>query len=178
MDTKQFDCPLSLKVVAEDGFFAGYASVFNVVDSQYDSILPGAFSNTLRQRKYNQAIPLLWQHHADEPIGTLTTLREDGNGLYVEGRILLSVQCGREAHALLKSGVIEGLSIGYTAVDYQFDEQTGVRYLSEVELWEISLVTFPANPEAGVISVKEMDFFEVLQALERAMKVVSGLLIK
>jgi HK97 family phage prohead protease len=173
MKTKQLNCPLSLKSMAEDGFFSGYASVFNVIDSQFDCIAPGAFSKTLREHTYGKGIKLLWQHHADEPIGAFTTIREDENGLYVEGYLLLDVQRGKEAYALLKSGALEGLSIGYSAVKYHFDEQRGVRILTEVNLWEISLVTFPANPEAGVTFVKEDTCDsrddEVIEALQQSL---------
>lgn len=172
MKTKQLNCPLAVKAVADDGFFSGYASVFNVVDSQFDIIVPGAFSRSLRERKHGKGVKLLWQHHTDEPIGAFTTIREDANGLYVEGCLLLDVQRGMEAYALLKSGALEGLSIGYSAVSFHYDEQQGVRYLTEVDVWEISLVTFPANPEAGVTFVKEHNAVmeEVLQALDRAME--------
>lgn len=98
MHTATFYCPLSVKSVQENGFFAGYAGVFHVVDNQQDILMPGAFSKSI-----NKNIKLLWQHHPDEPIGTLTKVQEDNNGLYVEGQLALDVQRGHEAYALLKA---------------------------------------------------------------------------
>lgn len=139
---------------AEEGVFSGYASVFGVTDNHGDIIAPGSFARTLEERG-GAAIKLLWQHRADEPIGFFTAIREDRRGLFVEGRLLLDVQRGREAWELLKSGAIEGLSIGYTVTGSDIDPRTGVRTITGVDLWEISLVTFPANEEAGVTAVKQ-----------------------
>lgn len=143
---------MELKAASEEGGFSGYASVFRLADRQGDVIEPGAFAAALKQRAGE--IRLLWQHDPAEPIGVFHTIREDAVGLYVEGRILLDVQRGREAHALLKSGALEGLSIGYTPVRFRHDPDTGHRMIEELDLWEISLVTFPANPQAGVRRVK------------------------
>ncbi len=144
----------SLQVKSVDGLgkFAGYASVFDVVDNQKDLMLKGAFADTLKQGV--QHIKLLWQHLQSEPIGVFDRMFEDAYGLYVEGRLLLDVQKAKEAHALLKEGAISGLSIGYSPVKYRIDNETGVRLLAAVELWEVSLVTFPANAAANVTVVK------------------------
>lgn len=154
MEIKQFDCNIAL-TDREEGLFAGYASVFDVVDNHKDAILYGAFTETLKKKHNGKDIKLLWQHKMDEPIGVFTTMREDSHGLYVEGKLLLDVQRGKEAYSLLKSGAMDGLSIGYSAVKYGYDEETGVRFLTEVELWEVSLVTFPANEAAGVTALKD-----------------------
>jgi len=151
-ERKRLGFSLMLKNLDEAGRFAGYGSVFGLVDSQRDLMLPGAFSRTLSGRV--SEIKLLWQHLQDEPIGVFDVIREDASGLYVEGRLLLEVQRAREAYALLKEGVVRGLSIGYSPVRYTIDKKTGVRKLAEVELWEISLVTFPANEAAQVTMVK------------------------
>lgn len=180
-ERKRLGFTLQLKSLDEKGRFAGYASVFNVIDNQRDVMLRGAFTQTLKGRV--AAIRLLWQHQQEEPIGIFEQLFEDANGLYAEGRLLLSVQRGREAHDLLKAGAISGLSIGYSPVRYGVDPETGVRKLSEVELWEISLVTFPANASAQVTVVKsESDWPELLrsgqvlalaEALDRAIAALS-----
>lgn len=143
---------LSIKQVDAQGHFSGYASIFNMVDSQKDMIRQGAFSKTLAES--NGDIKLLWQHNFEEPIGVFTHLAENARGLYVEGTLLLDVQRAREAHALLKAGAIAGMSIGYVPVKHRIDPETGVRILEEVALYEISLVTFPANSEARVTTVK------------------------
>ncbi len=153
METKQLNFPLALEGVADNGTFTGYASVFNVTDSQKDVIAHGAFTRTLQERGGD--IKLLWQHRMDEPIGVITLLREDMKGLYVEGKLLLDVQRGREAWTLLKSGAINGLSIGFRAVHFTRDTTSDTRWLTDIELYEISLVTFPANPQAGVMRVKD-----------------------
>lgn len=151
---------LQLKAVDEEGRFAGYASIFGVVDNQNDRMEAGAFRETLKDN--TQGIRLLWQHNFEEPIGVFTLLREDARGLYVEGKLLLDVQRAKEAHALLKAGAICGLSIGYVPVKYRIDPDTGVRVLQEVALYEVSLVTFPANSEAIVHAVKQDEDMSVL----------------
>lgn len=154
-ERKRLNFCLDLKSIDGQGRFAGYASVFNVVDNQRDIILKGAFFNTIRGRIGE--IKLLWQHQQDEPIGIFTRIFEDARGLYVEGELLLDVQRAKEAHTLLKAGAISGLSIGYSPVHYKIDAKTGVRLLTEIELWEISLVTFPANAAAGVTVIKQQE---------------------
>lgn len=160
-ERKKLDFNLSLKSIDGLGSFAGYASVFNVVDNQRDRIQRGAFSRTLQGRV--GAIKLLWQHQQDEPIGVFTQIFEDSNGLYVEGRLLLNVQRALEAYTLLKAGALSGLSIGYSPTRYSTDSKTGIRTLSEVELWEVSLVTFPANSAANVTVVKQVAYDESTQ---------------
>ena len=181
-ERKKLGFSLAIKSIEESGIFAGYASVFGVVDSQRDVMLRGAFSQTLAGRVPD--IKLLWQHQQDEPIGVFTVISEDANGLYVEGKLLMQIQRAREAHALLMEGAISGLSIGYSPVRYSIDEATGVRKLAEVELWEISLVTFPANEAAQVTVVKQRedshwktlqqtgDLVALSEALDRAIGVL------
>ncbi len=150
---KKLDFNLTLKSIDSSGTFAGYASVFNVVDNQRDIIMRGAFSQTLKGRVGD--IKLLWQHQQDEPIGIFTRIFEDTLGLYVEAKLLLTVQRAQEAYALLKAGALSGLSIGYSPLRYSTDPKSGIRSIAEVELWEISLVTFPANAAATVTVVKQ-----------------------
>jgi uncharacterized protein len=154
-ERKQLNFTLNLKSIDAQGRFAGYASVFDVVDNQRDIITRGAFSDTLKGRVTQ--IKLLWQHQQDEPIGIFDRIFEDARGLYVEGRLLLDVARAKEAYTLLKSGAISGLSIGYSPIRYRIEAKSGVRYLSEVELWEISLVTFPANAGANVTVIKQAE---------------------
>ncbi len=153
MQTKNFNSKLSLKQLDDDGVFKGYGSIFDVVDSQFDVIEKGAFDRTINEKGADN-IKFLWQHNPSEPIGILKEIKEDEKGLFIEGQLLLDLQRGKEAHTLLKSGAIDGLSIGYSAIEFDINSKTGVRNLKEVDLWEISLVTFPANEEAGVTSVK------------------------
>ncbi len=174
-ENKHLTCTLQIKSLSEEGRFAGYASVFEVVDNQKDIIARGAFAKTLRERKGN--IKLLWQHQMDEPIGIIERLFEDDRGLYVEGRLLLSVARAREAYDLIKAGALEGMSIGYTPVAYDFEPRSGVRRIHEVSLWEISLVTFPANAAAGITVVKSMPqtlWLKLADSLDRAIHALSA----
>lgn len=134
--------------------FEGYGSVFGELDSYADVVAPGAFKRSLREWKTKQRGPaLLWQHDTSQPIGVYEEMREDETGLYVKGR-LSDTQMGREAHTLLKDGALSGLSIGFQTLKSKMDDERGVRTLTEVALWEVSLVTFPANDAARVTVVK------------------------
>ena len=152
-ETKHLDAAFELKRLAGDGAFEGHASVFGVRDAYDDVVLPGAFMRTIRERG-PRGVKMLWQHNARQPIGVWEEIEEDETGLFVKGRLALGTQAGREAHELLRMGAIEGLSIGYSTVNAETGEEEGVRKLGEVDLWEISLVTFPANPAARVEAVK------------------------
>ena len=100
---------------------------------------------------------LLWQHNAAEPVGVFDLIREDSYGLYVEGRLLLEVERAQEAYSLLRSGAVKGLSIGYKVRSASLDPETGIRLIKALDLYEISLVTFPANELALVSEVKSSD---------------------
>ena len=143
---------LELKSLSAAGVFAGYASVFGVIDSQRDIVEAGAFAEAVKQG--GRTVKLLWQHDPKQPIGFIRALKEDALGLYMEAQLLLETAVGREAYALLKAGAVKGLSIGFTPVKHRFDAASGVRHLQQVRLWEISLVTFPANEAANVTVVK------------------------
>jgi HK97 family phage prohead protease len=131
-----------------DGRIEGYASLFDVVDGGGDEVAPGAFAAALRRA--DRRPKLLWQHDPARPIGVWEELREDDRGLRVRGRLLTEIQGGAEAAALLRAGAIDGLSIGYRAVRSARAAKGGRRLL-EIDLWEVSLVTFPMLPEARAI---------------------------
>lgn len=150
-ETKHMNVSFEVKGIDENGVFEGYASIFDVVDTQKDVILQGAFRRSLQERR---DVKLLWQHKVDEPIGNFIDLREDSRGLFVKGKLLLDIQRAQEAYALLQSGAIRGMSIGYSVAAADFDDETGVRLISDLDLFEVSLVTFPANEAALVTSVK------------------------
>ena len=109
---------------------------------------------------------MLWQHRSSEPLGVYTAMSEDATGLSVTGQIALSTVRGAEAHALLKMKAISGLSIGFMPRKDSFDRVTGIRTLQQVDLWEVSLVTFPANDAARVSSIKSIETLEDLNAAE------------
>lgn len=146
---------LSLKAVGTDGAIEGYASVFGVRDSYDDVIAAGAFLASIKAHKAAGTMPaMLWQHMADEPIGIWTEMYEDAKGLFIKGQLCLDTARGKEAHALLKLGAINGMSIGFVSKQWAYDRETDVRTLTEIDLWENSLVTFPANEKARITNVK------------------------
>jgi hypothetical protein len=145
--------PLDLKSFDANGAFEGYASLFGREDLGHDVILPGAFAESLKRRGA-AGIRMLFQHDPAEPIGVWDELREDGKGLFARGRLLPDVARAKEVLALLKSGAIDGLSIGFRALAARRDRATGIRRIAKVDLWEISIVTFPMMPEARVARVK------------------------
>ncbi len=143
---RQFDSDLALKDNAE---IAGYASLFGAADQGGDVVQSGAYAASLASlRAAGRSVRMLWQHDPSRPIGVWDEVREDAKGLFVRGRLLLEVQAAREAHALLKAGAIDGLSIGYRT--RRSEKAAGGRLLHEIELWEVSLVTFPMLPDARV----------------------------
>lgn len=139
----------------EEGTFEGYGSVFNNTDLGNDVIKNGAFMKSLKKRGY-KSVKLLYQHKSDMPIGVFDSIKEDQHGLYVKGRLALKTQAGRDAYELLKMGALDGLSIGFRANPDQvsYDKRSRKRIIKEVDLMEISLVTFPMNPKATVNQVK------------------------
>lgn len=129
---------------------SGYASLFGKADQGGDIVQRGAYTRSLKALgEAGRRVKMLWQHDPGRPIGVWDEVREDGKGLWVKGRILEDVQAGAEALALLKAGAIEGLSIGYRTVRAEKSAHGG-RILHELDLWEVSLVTFPMLPEARV----------------------------
>ncbi|ESR22791.1 HK97 family phage prohead protease [Lutibaculum baratangense] len=145
--------PVALEEVTEDGTFEGYASLFGKADLSGDVIEPGAFAASLRKRGPSR-IRMLWQHEPSEPIGVWISIAEDRRGLKVAGRLTPEVMRAREVLALMREGGLDGLSIGFRTIRARRDRRTGLRHLLEVDLWEISVVTFPMLDEARVGQVK------------------------
>jgi HK97 family phage prohead protease len=139
----------------DKGMFEGYASIFGNKDLGNDVIEKGAFMRSLR-RKGAKKIKMLYQHDTKEPIGVFDKVMEDQNGLYVKGRLAMGTQKGKEVYELMKMGAIDGLSVGYRvdAKGHHYDDKRKYRVLKEVDLMEISAVTFPMNPRARIQAVK------------------------
>ena len=157
MNTKHQTSPFCIKSLEDDGIFSGYASVFDCVDFQNDQVTPGAFSKSLDAWRAKAAWPkMLWQHDHHHPIGVWLDMQEDATGLLVKGQLLLDVRKGREAYALLKRNVVNGLSTGFS-LEKATRSTMGHQLLQEVHLHEVSLVTFAANPKARVEWVKSID---------------------
>jgi len=149
---------------AEQGIFEGYGAVFGNVDDGKDIIEQGAFTKTIAEGMSSRRIKLLTQHQDyNLPIGVPLELREDANGLWVRGKIS-DTAMGRDIKTLLKDGVMTELSIGYDALVFDID-QSGVRHLREVKLWEISLVTWAMNPLAVITDYKSRDAEERVNAM-------------
>jgi hypothetical protein len=147
--------PLTLARVSvgHDGAVEGYASLFGEVDQARDMVMPGAFARTLAQRGVRK-IPMLFQHNPAEPIGVWLSIEEDHRGLFARGRLIPEVERARELLSLVEAGAVDGLSIGYRTVRGRVDPATRVRKLYQVDLWEISIVTFPLLAGARVRAVK------------------------
>lgn len=168
-----------LKAVDDEaGTFEGYGSVFDVVDSDKDRVKRGAFARTLAERGA-AGVKLLWQHDRTQPIGVYESITEDEHGLHVRGRLLVNeVQKAREAFALMKAGALDGLSIGYRTRTFRKDEKAGITDLLDLDLQEISPVTFPANGAARITGVKgddmadkqEVELVEKAQLIESQQK--------
>lgn len=146
--------PPSRVALQPDGTIEGYASLFGEIDQARDMVMPGAFTQTLKQRGLRK-IPMLFQHDPSEPVGVWLELREDLRGLWARGRLIPDVRRGRELLALLRAGAVDGLSIGYRTERGKIEPRTRVRKLYQVDLWEISIVTFPLLNGARVSAVKE-----------------------
>jgi uncharacterized protein len=132
--------------------FAGYAAVFNARDAGRDVIVPGAFARQLNRAGLN--LPLLWQHEAQNPIGRILSVAEDAHGLRVTGEFATNAKPARDAFELVKAGAVSGLSIGYRVRRADADRKQNVRRLLDLDLIEVSLVTFPMQPHARVLQVE------------------------
>jgi HK97 family phage prohead protease len=155
LETKfqQFDGETGLKKGSE---ISGYASVFGSADQGGDIVQQGAYAKSLASLiQSGRTVKMLWQHDPTQPIGVWDEVREDKKGLFVKGRLLTDVQAGSEALTLIKAGAIDGLSIGYRTVEAA-KNSNGQRMLHELELWEVSLVTFPMLTEA-LVDVADAD---------------------
>ena len=152
MNIEYKEIQLEEKAVSDDGTFTGYGSVFNNVDLGGDLIEPGAYKNLKKMPK------MLWQHDPAQPIGVWETAVEDEKGLKVKGRILPELSKGAEVLTMLKHKLIDGLSIGYWAKSFEFKNKGKdlVRHIKEIDLFEISVVTFPMDPKALVTDVKQL----------------------
>jgi len=149
----------------------GWASTFGNEDSDRDIIMPGAFTASLKERMPK----MCWQHDNTLIPGIWDEAKESAQGLYVKGRIL-DTTLGNDTYKLVKAGAIDSMSIGYSAKKYEIDTETYVRTISEIELYEVSLVTFPANEQARITSVKsETGDFMTERQFEKFLRDVGNL---
>lgn len=167
------DAGVALGGVDAEGRFCGYASLFGVADQGRDMVMPGAFAQTLKARGVG-GIKMLYQHDPAEPIGLWREIVEDARGLRVEGQLMLELARAREVHALMRAGVLDGLSIGFRTLSGRRDAKSGLRRLYRIDLWEISLVTFPMQEQARVGTVRSAPFAQPCLAAARAMRLAAS----
>jgi HK97 family phage prohead protease len=156
-----------VKAISEDGTFTGYASLFGVEDLGRDVVQAGAFTKSLKSKPASK-VKMLRGHDTSEPIGVWDSIVEDARGLKVTGRLILTTVKGRETYELMKAGALDGMSIGYRTKKDSHDRKKNVRLLQELELHEISIVTFPMLPTATISRVKNSDFSRLVAAINRA----------
>lgn len=146
--------------------FEGYASTWTK-DLVGDIILPGAFAKSIEHKFKVGRIKVLWQH--SDPLGMPTEMREDSAGLYVKGKIS-KTRLGDEALELMRDGVVSSMSIGFSIPKggADWDDDGITRTIKEVDLFEFSPVTFPANPAAVITGVKSFDPRDVERILREA----------
>lgn len=162
MDHKQLQFKAE-SIDTERGVFKGFASTSDL-DQGGDIIVKGAFARTLAERKGR--VKVLWQHDMDKPIGKPVLLEEREGGLYIEAQLSMTT-LGKDAAILLQDGVIDSMSIGYTVRDKDYD-QDGIRIIKDLDLFEVSLVSFPMNEKAVITSVKSLEVKEIERVLREA----------
>lgn len=152
-----------MKTNIESNTIEGHASMFGNIDSHKDIVLAGAYKKTIQENK--DRIKLLWQHDVFEPIGKPTRLEEDSKGLYFNAKIS-QTETGKKAITLIKDGVLNEMSIGYNVIKDDYDTKRNARLLKEIQLFEISIVSFGSNEKATVTGVKREQFEVLLEELK------------
>ena len=163
--------------IKEDGTFRGWGSLFDKTpDAHGDLVARGAFAESLARGGRNRTgIPMLWQHRPAEIPGVWASLLEDRKGLDARGKLALKTQLGHDVYEIMKLGAELGtfrlgLSIGYDPIDFSIDKRTKVRTLKVVEIWELSLCTFPAKIGAGVVDLKTINSITTVRDLEHMLR--------
>lgn len=157
---------------ARKGFFSGYASKFNGVDSYGDTILPGAYAQTLSNRQ--RPVMMKWNHFGPV-IGKWTKAAEDDNGLYVEGELTPGHSVADDVYASMKHGAVTGLSIGFRIPSGGSEKNGKLRNLKRIDLVEISVVEQPADLGAQVGNVKSyLDEADSLKEIESLLREAAG----
>lgn len=170
METKGFETSFELKT-SDDGVFEGHGAVFNKPDEFGDIIMPGAFKKSLRTHG-RRKVKMFLEHDRTKLLGVWEQLKEDGDGLFVKGRLLLELQTAKEVFILMKEGVLDSLSIGFRTILSQFDSKREGRNILELKLFEVSLVSIPAQMAALITNVKNVspEDIETKGDLERVLR--------
>lgn len=171
-----YSFPVEIKEISEDGTFTGIASVYGVEDLGGDVIDRGAFKKTLNE---NATVPILWQHNREEVIGE-GSLKEWQGKILVEGRLDLEDETAEKAYRKMKKRLVKGLSIGFQTIKSTWEEIEGrmIRHITELKLWEVSVVTFPMLPAAQVTRVKSAEQQAIESRLRELEAQVSALTAK
>tara|TARA_B100001939_G_scaffold292853_1_gene265152 strand:- start:778 stop:1437 length:660 start_codon:yes stop_codon:yes gene_type:complete len=189
LENGRLEFKAEIKMDAEDedkGVFVGYGSYFGNKDQGNDVVQSGAFAKSIAKRG-PKGIKMLYNHKQDEPIGVYKEINEDNKGLRVKGMLALGTQRGKEVYELMKMGAIDGLSIGYKVDQkgYDYEDNGKKRILKEVDLMEISAVTFPMNQRAKVRYVKgltirdwERELRDVFDLSQREAKITAQAVVK
>jgi uncharacterized protein len=171
MDRLTFD--FEVKKLADEGSFEGYASTFGNRDLGGDIVEKGAFAKSIKERGV-RGIKMLLDHDPRQRIGAWKEISEDGEGLYVKGSLFMEKQIGRETHIDLKGGALDKMSIGFRTREDAYDGRRRARLLKDVDLLEVSLVTFPMNELAAVTSVKAAESVKTIREFEDFLRDVGG----
>lgn len=183
MDRLNCDFEFKFAQDAADGTFSGYGAVFGNVDHGGDVIAKGAFKKSLAQWKARKKSPKMLLQHGGAfsdgmlPIGVWTSMEEDDYGLKVEGRLYgLDTDRGKLVYEGLKTGALDGLSIGYRAVDFRYGKgpDEARRTIKEAELFEVSVVLFGMNDKALIASVKSADNIKTIREFEDFLRDAGG----
>lgn len=164
---KSYDLQISRRNYAKNTcYFEGYASIFNTIDCDNEMILNDAvdYINFDHEKFFNNGhnnendenekqIIILWQHSLEFPIGKTISIFKDDNGLFIKGKILTDITKGFETYRLIKEGVVNGLSIGFTPISSYYNHDN-IKVFSEINICEISIVCFPANKDALITDIK------------------------
>lgn len=169
IETSPFEFKEGTGKDSEFYFLKGYASTFGNVDRVGDIVAKGAFTKSLSERTPK----MLCQHDTDDVIGAVDTIYETDSGLYFESRLPKENSIVKDLVPLIKMGAIDSISIGFSTNISEWNEETGIRTLKEVELWEISVVTFPANEKAKILGVKKLQ--EAKNKIEVDEKIVDAI---
>lgn len=166
---------ISIESGSNKGDISGYASVFSYVDSHGDTIQKGAFQESIQRHRCGESIKLLWQHDQSQPIGYITDIYEDEYGLFINAKLLLDeINKAKEVYALIKTNSVNSLSIGFKVLNSFLDHQKSCRVITDLNLWEVSLVTFPANNKAKITHIKSQDTKILFNKIQKAIKILSS----
>lgn len=170
--TLQISLPLLELRSESQGIITGYGAVFGGIDSYGDTIIKGAFRESLAQHKANGSAPvMLWAHKPESPVGRWTDMIEDARGLKLTGQINMRTSAGTEAFEHLKAGDINGLSIGYRIPKGGSEYREGINFLKRIDLAEVSIVSVPADSAARISSIKAQTVKPAtVRSLEEALK--------